>query len=520
MDATGFDDCPRALPMKNQVQLIVYADRFGGGRIRDLEALLTGPLKGLFGTVHVLPFFHRIDGADAGFDPIEHDRVDERLGDWTDIAGLGRQVDIMADVIVNHMSTDSPQFLDFLQRGNASPHHGLFLTLDAVFPKGAREADLAAIYRPRDGLPFTPVMLATGEKRILWTTFTARQADIDVRHPEGWAYLEGILRTFSDHGIRAVRLDAVGYAIKQAGTSCFMVPATFEFIAELTELAHSLNIEVLVEVHSHYRQQIDIATRVDWVYDFALPPLLLHALFTRSTRYLKNWIAIRPHNALTVLDTHDGIGVIDAGPEAGDSGQPGLLPSHEIDRLVETIHDRSGGQSRLATGAAASNLDLYQVNCTFYDALGRNDGDYLLARAVQMFLPGIPQVYYVGFLAGRNDMELLGRTGVGRDINRHRYAPQELLAELDRPVVRDLTALIRLRNDHPAFHGKVCIGHTTDSMLALRWQAGLDWAELIADFSAGQWVVRHGGGDVAEMLPLECLGTNDWRPDINFDWRS
>ena len=103
------------------------------------------------------------------------------------------------------------------------------------------------------------------------------------------------------------------------------------------------------------------------------------------------------------------------------TGDPGLLTPNEIDRLVETIHSRSGGQSRLATGAAANNLDLYQVNCTFYDALGRRGNEYLVARAIQFFVPGIPQVYYVGLLAGTNDMDLLARTKVGRDINRHYY---------------------------------------------------------------------------------------------------
>ena len=485
--------------MKNQVQLITYVDRLGGGTLRELEGLLAGPLSGLFGTVHLLPFFDPIDGADAGFDPIDHTRVDARLGTWEDVARLGRHVDLMADVIVNHMSCDSLQFKDFSQRGHASAYDGLFLTLEAVFPDGAHEHELTAIYRPRPGLPLTPVTLENGEKRILWTTFTPQQLDINVRHRQGRAYLESILKTFSEHGIRAIRLDAVGYAIKRAGTSCFMLPETFEFIGELTTLARSLDMEVLVEVHSHYLRQIDIAARVDWVYDFALPPLVLHALFNGTAGYLKHWIEIRPRNALTVLDTHDGIGVIDVGPEAG-TGRDGLLPAAEIDRLVETIHERSGGQSRRATGAAASNLDLYQVNCTFYDALGRIDRDYLLARAVQFFLPGIPQVYYVGLLGGGNDMPLLERSGVGRDINRGRYSLHEVLRELARPVCTDLLRLIRLRNTHPAFGGALRIGCTAPNVLALRWEAGSAHAELIADFAARRWTVRHGEGAASESL--------------------
>ena len=258
--------------MKNQVQLITYVDRLSGGSIHDLHALLKGPLAGLFGAVHLLPFFHPIDGADAGFDPIDHTEVDAHLGHWSDIAALARDVDVMADVIVNHMSSESPQFKDYLENGSRSAYNGLFLTFDGVFPQGAREHELLAIYRPRPGLPLRMFVLKSGEKKILWTTFTSQQVDIDVRHPQGVAYLERILRTFSDNGVRMIRLDAVGYAMKKAGTSCFMLPETFDFIAGFAACARDLGMEVLVEIHAHYQKQIEIAARVDWVYDFALPP--------------------------------------------------------------------------------------------------------------------------------------------------------------------------------------------------------------------------------------------------------
>lgn len=471
--------------MKNHVQLITYVDRLSGGDLKALRGLLDGPLSGLFGGVHLLPFFHPIDGADAGFDPIDHTRVDPRLGDWDDVRTIAEGRELVADVIVNHMSVDSPQFQDWSRRGAASPFAGLFLTRDTVFPEGASEADLRAIYRPRPGLPFTTRTLESGDTQVLWTTFTPQQADIDVRHPQGRAYLDGILQTFADHGVCMVRLDAVGYAIKQAGTSCFMIPPTFEFIGEFAQRARSRGIEVLVEIHAYYRRQIEIAARVDWVYDFALPPLVLHALFFGEAGPLKNWIGLRPVNALTVLDTHDGIGIIDIGADPADRVQrPGLVPPDALDALVERIHANSRGQSRQATGAAASNLDLYQVNCTFYDALGGDDRAYLAARAIQFFLPGIPQVYYVGLLAGGNDMALLARTGVGRDINRHRFSEEEIHAALQRPVVAALCDLIRLRNTHPSFAGSFELLASDDSTLALRWQHGPHWSELRVDLTA------------------------------------
>jgi sucrose phosphorylase len=489
--------------MKNQVQLITYVDRLGGQRdgadLARLKRLLSepgAPLAGVFGGVHLLPFFHAIDGADAGFDPIDHTQVDPRLGGWDDIKSLTEVVDVMGDVIVNHMSAESPQFLDYSEKGDASAYAGLFLTLDAVFPNGATERDLLAVYRPRPGLPLTYATLRNGERHILWTTFTAAQIDIAVHHPQGRAYLTGILRTFADNGIRMVRLDAVGYAIKKAGDSCFMMPETFEFIGEFAREARALGIEVLVEIHSYYQRQIDIAAQVDWVYDFALPPLVLHAFNFKTADALKRWVAVRPTNALTVLDTHDGIGIIDIGADASDrAGHPGLVPPQELDQLVERIHAASQGESRKATGAAASNLDLYQVNCTFFDAMGRDETAYLLARAIQFFLPGVPQVYYVGLLAGHNDMDLLARSQVGRDINRHHYTADEIDADCRRPVVQRLISLIRLRNAHAAFQGRFELLASDAQVLHLRWSHDAAWAELRVDFNTLDHALTHSTAD-------------------------
>jgi sucrose phosphorylase len=492
--------------MKNQVQLIAYVDRISGGGIGDLHSQLRGPLGGLFGGVHLLPFFHPIDGADAGFDPIDHTQVDPRLGTWQDLAALGETVELTADLIVNHVSVHSPQFQDFSRKGAASPYADLFLTLDRVFPHGAKEADLLRIYRPRPGLPFTCMPMQDGRQHLLWTTFTPQQIDIDVESARGKEYIGGILRRFQEAGIKMIRLDAVGYAIKRAGTTCFMIPETFQYISDLTTQAHALGMEVLVEIHSYHRDQVDIAQRVDRVYDFALPPLILHTLYKRDAGALRNWLSFSPRNAITVLDTHDGIGVIDVGADARDPhGRPGLLNAAEIDHLVETIHERSLGQSRQATGAAASNLDLYQVNCTFYEALGRRDGEYLLARAIQFFSPGIPQVYYTGLLAGENDMELLARTSVGRDINRHYYTTEEIAANLRRPVVRGLFELIRFRNRHAAFDGQFHLPTGAPESLVMEWRAGGDFARLEVDLPMLNGGLVYSSPDGEQRCPIGSL---------------
>lgn len=481
--------------MRNQVQLITYADRLAGD-LPGLASMLRSPgFVGAFGGVHILPFFTPYDGADAGFDPVDHTAVDPRLGTWDDVREIAQTHDVMVDLIVNHVSADSEAFADVKLRGDESPWAPLFLTMSSVFPEGATEEELTRIYRPRPGLPFTPVKLG-GKLRYVWTTFTPQQMDIDVHSAAGSAYLDSILDAVARAGVEIVRLDAVGYAVKTPGTTCFMTPETFQFIEEFTARARSRGLDVLVEVHSYYQRQIEIGRSVDWVYDFALPPLVLHALFTGDGRALARWMDIRPANAITVLDTHDGIGVIDVGPDQTQPGRPGLLTPEEVDQLVEGIHERTGGTSAQATGAAASNLDLYQVNSTFYDALGRDDARYLAARAIQVFTPGIPQVYYVGALAGGNDMELLARSSVGRDINRHHYTREEIAADLERPVVRAQLGLFRFRNEYPAFDGPLEVELAGSQLVMTRRGVAVACeAVLTVDLATGHASIAARQGD-------------------------
>lgn len=486
--------------MKNKVQLITYVDRFGGKTLSNLELLLKETLSGLFHSVHLLPFFYPVDGEDAGFDPIDHASVDPKLGNWESIKSLAKHVDIMADLIVNHISADSIQFKDVLEHGENSEHAELFLSYSSVFPSGASENQLLDIYRPRPGFPFTKFKVSGDVTRLYWTTFTKKQIDIDVQHPKGKAYLKNILHCFQEAGIKMIRLDAVGYAIKTPGTSCFMTPETFDFIGSLREEAKALGMEVLVEIHSYFQQQIEIAKKVDWVYDFALPPLVLHTLYKQNTRGLKNWLTISPRNAITVLDTHDGIGIVDIGAGTQEGQEKGLISPEDIDDLVEMIHEKSKHTSRKATGAAASNLDLYQVNCTFYDALGQDDTLYLLARMIQFFAPGVPQVYYVGFLAGANDMELLGKSRVGRDINRTYFSKEEVEIALEQPVVQQLCKLIKFRNEHPAFQGEFSLLNSSDQSLHLRWDHKANYIDLKIDLSDYTFKLMHSLGDKTRSI--------------------
>ena len=226
----------------------------------------------------------------------------------------------------------------------------------------------------------------------------------------------------------------------------------------------------------------------------------MHALHACDAEPLRHWLDIRPTNCVTVLDTHDGIGVVDVAPE-GD--KPGLLEPAQVDALVEAMHDASEGRSRESTGAAASNLDLYQVNGTYFEALGSDDAAQIISRLIQVFSPGIPQIYYAGLIAAPNDMALLRRTGVGRDINRPYHSSESLEVELERPVVRSLLHLLRWRTSESAlFDGAFTVGDTAPERLVMRWEREKRWAELRVDLADRTYEVDVDGVVVTSVDDL------------------
>lgn len=450
--------------------ILVYAERVGGN-LGEIEKLLRGPLSDFDG-IHVLPFFHPYDGDDAGFDPIDHTIVDPRLGDWSDFKRISKTHELTADLIVNHASNLSPEFLDWQEKGDESDYNGMFLTFDVVFPNGANEEGITSFYRPRPGFPFTAYEVA-GKRRLVWTTFMPSQVDIDINHQAGKSYLVRILEALKSGGVTVVRLDAVGYAVKTPGTDSFMTEETLRFVEEITELIHSYDMRVLVEVHAHYTQQLEIAPLVDLIYDFQTAPLLLHSFFTGTVDRLDKWFKIRPNNCLNVLDTHDGYGVIDGGPI---NGKPGLITQDEMAHIFKVAEKNTNGHSAIASVVPQWFSLPHQINATLPNIVA-NDEAYVAMRAVQFFLPGEPQVYYVGLFNGMDDVQLFQRTEQGRDVNRHHYTVAEIEKALGKVVPQAIIALARLRK-HKAFEGEFSWEVTSPQSIRLRWESGTQVASL------------------------------------------
>jgi sucrose phosphorylase len=468
--------------LRSGPQLVTYPDSLGGS-LASIRALLGGPLAGLFAGVHVLPPYP--SSADRGFAPLTYREIDPRFGSWDDIHGLATDHDVLLDLMVNHVSRRSEEFQDFQKRGRRSRWADLFITLDKVWPEGRPPAaDVARIFLRKPVDPFSTVTIAdTGEQETVWTSFGttdwSEQVDLDLRSPLTRRLIGDWLSFLASHGVRIVRLDAVGYVVKRAGTSCFMVePDIWEVIDWLVGVAGGLGLTALPEVHDAYATHEKLAAHGHWTYDFVLPGLVLHTFASGDASRLAAHLARSPDRQFTTLDSHDGI------PVRPDLD--GILDAAEMLDLADLVIARGGNVNRLLSGSHAQGVDVHQLNCTYYSALGCDDDRYVAARAIQLFARGVPQLYYVGLLAGENDAEAVGRTGEGRAINRHDYTAPEIEAALQRPVVRRLLELVRLRRSHPAFRGRLTVETPDGSSLRMSWSDDPHICILDVDIASGQ----------------------------------
>ncbi len=480
--------------MKNKVQLITYPNSLGGN-LKALGKLLKDDFRDLFtGGLHILPPFPST--GDRGFAPVTYREIDPAFGSWQDIQEIGKDFDVMLDVMVNHISRHSEYFRDFVEHGRTSQYADMFITLEKVWPDGnPLPADVKKIFLRKPEHPFLDVDIKeTGSVERIWASFGPRvdhseQVDLDINSPLTRQFFLDLFQFLSEQNINLLRLDAVAYAIKKRGTSCFMVePEIYEFMGWLGEMAARFHLELLPEIHTHYSTQMKIASHGFWVYDFALPMLILHTLVTGKSEKLLDHLAKCPHRQITLLDCHDGIPVQ---PDMDD-----ILTPVESKHLIDLCLDRGANLNRiLSETARVPGFDAHQINLTYFDALGRNDDAYLAARAIQFFSPGIPQVYYVGLLAGENDYSAVETTGDGRAVNRKNFTEQEVVDALKNDVVRRLIKLIRFRNQHPAFNGVFSIAAGEVGAFTLRWELGDQFCDLSVNLNDNWAEITYSGED-------------------------
>ena len=442
---------------EKDVVLITYADQFSAAGEDALPVFTRFYNKWLshsFSHVHLLPFYPW--SSDDGFSVIDYHEVAPETGTWSDIAELKQSASLMFDYVCNHMSAKSQWFANYLQQ--TPGYEDFFISVD---PK----TDLSAVTRPRALPLLTPFTLHDGSVRHLWTTFSEDQIDLNFASPDVLIAMVDVLLHYLMEGANYIRLDAVGFMWKIPGTHCIHLEQThqlIQFFRAITE-AVAPGTVIITETNVPHKDNISYfgngENEAQMVYQFSLPPLVLHAIHRQDVRTLSQWASSLelPSTKTTwfnFLASHDGIGL---------NPLRGILPESDILSLVEKLQ-QEGALVNWKNNPDGTRSP-YEINVTYLDALSpKNAADneriarFILAHAVLLSFPGVPAIYIQSVLGSRNDYEGVERLGYNRAINRKKYIAGEIDSELSNTtgirhkIFKQLSELIAIRRAEQVFH--------------------------------------------------------------------
>jgi len=325
------------------------------------------------------------------------------------------------------------------------------------------------------------------------------QMDLNARSKGVWDFYDETLKQLRGYGATLIRLDAFAYLHKQPGmVNFFNKPGTWEYLERLKQIADKYGLTLLPEIHSEYGYGLheEVANEGFPIYDFFFPGLVIDALDRGKSESLLGWIhelTQKGIKTINMLGCHDGIPILDLkGKDIVGFSKEGLLSNEEIDAVIERILDR-GGRVKNLYGADGKKISYYQINATFFSALGEDKQKLRLARAIQLFMPGIPQVWYLDLFSGKNDYAAADKGGTGghKEINRTALTMSDIEQGLAESIVHDQLQLIRLRNTSPAFDGKLEVIDTETHRLHLKWENKGSTAILKADLGDHSFSVVH-----------------------------
>ncbi len=441
---------------QSEVVMITYGDSVYTENEKPLVTLkqfLTTKLQDVITVVHILPFCPY--SSDDGFAVIDYLQVDPQLGDWQDIQAIASEFDLMADLVVNHISSESAWFKQFKQ--------GIKPGCD-YFIEAQPDTDLSGVVRPRSTPLLVEVDTTQGKKHV-WATFSADQIDLNYRNPDVLLELIEIILFYIQKGAKYIRLDAVGFLWKQEGTPCIHLPQTHALIKLFREISQMLNPDValITETNVPNRENLSYFGNRDeahLIYNFSLPPLILNALLQGKSDHLKTWMMSMPPAPwgcayFNFTASHDGIGL---------RPTEGLLSEAEYNTMLQMMQ-QFGGKISLRNKADGTTCP-YEINISLFDAMkGTAKGEdrwqierFLCSQTIMMGLEGIPAFYIHSLLATANDYEGVAKTERNRSINRHKWNYQELEQKLRDPtsnqaiVLKEMSRRIQIRRRQPAFH--------------------------------------------------------------------
>ena len=502
--------------------VICYGDSIvdeGTPPLAVLDTFLQRYLGDTVSGVHVLPFFPW--SSDDGFSVIHYREVNSELGAWSDVQTLASHYDLMADLVLNHVSRESLWFVDYLT--GSLPGRDYFIEVDP-------DTDVSQVTRPRSSPLLVPISTRRGTRHV-WATFSEDQIDLNFENPDVLLEFVGILLFYLQQGVRIIRLDAVAFLWKRLGTPCIHLPETHTVVRLLRAIVDEVAPGTLLITETNVPHAENISyfglerltqgtpDEAHMVYQFALPPLLLHTLTRGEATTLQTWL-----NSLPVLPpqctylnftaSHDGIGV---------RPLEGLLPDHERDALLELMH-RFGGFVSMRSNPDGSDTP-YEINITWFEAMrGTRRGPdpwqiarFLCSQAIMLSLQGIPALYIHTLTGTLNDVEGVERSGRLRSINRRRWQLDELALLLESPatpthdVFHALHRLLTQRRQEPCFHPNAPqrVIDTPSELLALERGPLPNGRRLLALYNVtdGKVDLTHAGDALHQTLTQ-----HDWQP--------
>ena len=412
-------------------------------------------LDQFFEAIHFLPFYP--SSSDSGFAVKDHYQVDKKLGDWSDISRLSKTTTIMADVVINHASSKGLWFKNFLT--NKSPGKDYFLTVNKKF-------DISKVVRPRENRLLKKINIFK-KNNLIWRTFSDDQIDLNFRNPKVLLRFIKIMINLVNHGVTIFRLDAIAYLWKKSGSKCVNLKETHEIIRLLRIVCNSLKSKPIIITETNLPENENLSyfgTRNDeshWIYNFSLPPLLVHSFLFEDSTYLNKWSKNLPqtkigNNYLNFIASHDGIGMRPV---------EGYLKRKNLSKFFKRIK-KNGGQLSYRK-VQNSSKKVYEANITLFDAFQKTDYDksgqyfldrYISAHAIMIAFEGIPAIYFNSIFGTSNDEYKYIISGNKRDLNRYKWNKKRLESLLKNKnskqsiFYQKITGLISIKKKNKAFH--------------------------------------------------------------------
>ena len=438
--------------------LICYGDSVLGTKtnksIAEFKKFHKKYLSKFFNSVHFLPFYP--SSSDSGFAVKDHYKIDPRLGNWSDIKSFSKNSFIMADVVINHSSSRGLWFKNYLR--NNSPGKNYFFTVNKKF-------NSKNVVRPREHRLLKKVNIF-GENRYLWRTFSNDQIDLNFKNPKVLIRFIKIIINLINHGVNIFRLDAIAYLWKESGTKCINLKQTHEIIKILRIVCNGLNKSAIIVTETNLPEKENISyfgnnDEANWIYNFSLPPLLVHSLLFEDSRKITSWSKKLPQNKLgnsylNFIASHDGIGMRPV---------EGLLNKDAINKMFKRLK-KNGGEFSFRKVQGKSKK-VYEANITLFNAFQKTDTDpkgkyhyarYLCAHAIMISFEGIPAVYFNSMFGTSNDINKYIISNNKRDLNRYKWSAERLNKLLKNKnskhylIYEEISNLLNIRRKNKAFH--------------------------------------------------------------------